>query len=30
MISRAASVALAVIAAAVVYTITQITYEGER
>nr|DAY06371.1 MAG TPA: hypothetical protein [Caudoviricetes sp.] len=30
MISRAASVALAAIAAAAVYTITQITYEGER
>nr|DAJ72748.1 MAG TPA: hypothetical protein [Caudoviricetes sp.] len=30
MISRAASVAMAVIAAAMVYTITQVTYEGER
>lgn len=30
MISRKASIALAVLAAVLVYTITQVTYEGER
>nr|DAR58591.1 MAG TPA: hypothetical protein [Bacteriophage sp.]DAS31775.1 MAG TPA: hypothetical protein [Caudoviricetes sp.] len=30
MISRKASIALAVLVAALVYTITQVTYEGER
>lgn len=30
MLSRRLSLALAVFAAAVVYTITQVTYEGER
>ena len=30
MLSRRLSLALAVLAAAVVYTITQVAYEGER
>lgn len=30
MLSRRLSLALAALAAAVVYTITQVTYEGER
>jgi len=30
MLSRRLSLALAVLAAAAVYTITQVTYEGER